>query len=252
MAWALAMTGQPTPAAFSPLLALDAMESRDTKPGVMYYQMLMQCAAVTGEVAAGFELLGRAQASGLLSQPDDDCYTMFRTLLEACCVSGDSDGASRVHAAVGRLGLIALVPVATASVHGSKRRYENGASGEGVTEARNLWLKVRQRTAYTAQTQALPWDFVRNSTLEQQQESLQLHAEKKALAFLLTNGESELDVSIEFNACADCHEFFKSTSLLFGRTIRLRQPRMVHTFLDGCCSCKDQWRWESRLVQMPP
>ena len=74
-----------------------------------------------------------------------------------------------------------------------------------------------------------------------------MHAEKKALACLLAYGD-ELDVSINFNACMDCHEFFKSSSLLFGRTIRLRQPRMFHTFFDGQCSCNDRWRWEARQV----
>ena len=30
--------------------------------------------------------------------------------------------------------------------------------------------------------------------------------------------------------------------------IQLRQPRMVHTFTQGWCSCSDRWRWESRLA----
>merc|ERR1712139_59673 len=141
-----------------------------------------------------------------------------------------------------RYNLIALAPEATVSVQGSEHRYENGVVGEGVTDARTLWLKLRQGTAYTPQLQALPWAFVQISTLEQQELSLQLHAEKKALAILFAHGEDKLDVSIKFNACMDCHEFFKSSSLLFGRTIRLRQPKMVHTFFDGQCSCKDQWR----------
>ena len=30
--------------------------------------------------------------------------------------------------------------------------------------------------------------------------------------------------------------------------IQLRQPKMVHTFTQGWCSCSDRWRWESRLA----
>ena len=177
---------------------------------------------------------------------------LFRTLLEACRTVDDAHGASRVQAAMHRHNLIALAPEATVSVQGSEHRYENGVAGEHVTNARTLWLQLRQGTAYTPQLQALPWAFVQNSTLEQQEGSLQLHAEKKALAILLAHGEAELDVSIEFNACTDCHEFFKSSSLLFERTIRLRQPRMVHTFFDGQCSCNDRWRWEARQTSGPP
>eukprot|EP00747_Dinoflagellata_sp_TGD_P122574 gnl/TRDRNA2_/TRDRNA2_173653_c10_seq22.p1 gnl/TRDRNA2_/TRDRNA2_173653_c10~~gnl/TRDRNA2_/TRDRNA2_173653_c10_seq22.p1 ORF type:complete len:180 (-),score=27.07 gnl/TRDRNA2_/TRDRNA2_173653_c10_seq22:94-633(-) len=179
---------------------------------------------------------------------------MFRTLLDACRAVGDFVGASRVQAAVAHFGLIAfpLLPAATALIQASQRQWENGVSSTGMSAAQALWSELCRCTAYEPRLQILPWAFVQISTCKLQEGSLQLHAEKKSLAMLLVCNETHLSVSINFNACADCHEFFKSTSLLFGRTIRLRQPRMVHTFLDGCCSCKDQWRWESRLVQMPP
>merc|ERR1712014_508850 len=95
---------------------------------------------------------------------------------------------------------------------------------------------------------ALPWIFVQSRTHKEQAGSLQLHAEKKALARLLVCGEDDLKVSINFNACIDCHDFFKSSSLLLDCRIQLRQPRMVHTFTRGWCSCSDRWRWESRLA----
>ena len=71
---------------------------------------------------------------------------------------------------------------------------------------------------------------------------MKLHAEKKALAILLSHGEDELSVSINFNACMDCHEFFKSSSQLLGHRIQLHQPKMDHTFTGGRCSCNDWWR----------
>merc|ERR1712193_524104 len=95
---------------------------------------------------------------------------------------------------------------------------------------------------------AVPWGFVQNSTPKQQEESLQLHAEKKALAMLLSHGEDELRVSINFNACMDCHEFFKISSKILSNRIQLRQPQMTHTFIDGNCSCNDRWSWEARLT----
>merc|ERR1711977_787631 len=92
------------------------------------------------------------------------------------------------------------------------------------------------------------WGFVQRSTREQQERSLQLHAEKKALAGILSQGEDELSVSINFDACMDCHEFFKSSSRMQGCRILLRQPQMTHTFIDDNCSCNDQWSWEARLM----
>ena len=76
---------------------------------------------------------------------------------------------------------------------------------------------------------------------------MKLHAEKKALAMLLSNGEAELSISINFNACMDCHEFFKISSQTFGVRIKLRQPQMTQTFFAGNCSCNDRWSWEARL-----
>ena len=102
--------------------------------------------------------------------------------------------------------------------------------------------------SYKPQLQAVPWAYAQGSTREQQEGSLQLHAEKKALAVLLSSGQAKLNVSINFNACKDCHEFFKSSSQLLGREIQLCQPRLIHIFTDGRCSCNDWWSWESRFA----
>ena len=83
---------------------------------------------------------------------------------------------------------------------------------------------------------------------EQQEESLKLHAEKKALAMLLSHGEEDLSVSINFNACIDCHEFFKVSSQMLGRRIQLHQPQMTHTFIAGKYTCHTQWSWEAKLT----
>ena len=102
--------------------------------------------------------------------------------------------------------------------------------------------------AYKPQLQVLPWGFVQGSTRDQHEGSLQQHAEKKALAFLLSHGEAKPSVSINFNACMDCHEFFKISSQMLGRWIQLHQPQMTHTFIAGNCSCNDRWSWEARLT----
>merc|ERR1712107_281979 len=115
--------------------------------------------------------------------------------------------------------------------------------GGGIAHVKKLWLELRKRTLYKPRLHVLPWAFVWSTTHKQQEGSLQLHVEKKALAALLACNEIDLTVSIEFNACLDCHEFFKSLSLLEGRFLWLRQPRVVHAFTDGRCSCGDVWRW---------
>merc|ERR1712039_1044425 len=121
-------------------------------------------------------------------------------------------------------------PVALMVLQGSERRCENGGNGDGVGDARRLWSTLRRQTAYSTHFPALPWVSVQSRTRKEQAELLLWHAEKKALALLLACGEDELMVSINFNACIDCHEFFKSSSLLLDCRLQLRQPGMVHIF----------------------
>ena len=223
------------------------MDAQGCKPQWMYYTVSMQGLATTGRIEAGFALLTRAEANGLLSHHDHAGYPILHIFVQACRLVGDFSSASRVQAVLDRLGLIALAPVASALVQGSLWKCSYGDRGEGVGDARQLFLQLRQQMAYKPQLHAVPWGLVQNSTHKQQEESLQLHAEKKTLAMQLSHGEAELNASINFKACMDCHEFFKITSQWLGRRILLRQPQMTHAFTDGHCSCNDQWCWEMRL-----
>merc|ERR1712224_674185 len=150
----------------------------------------MQVLAATGQIALGFELLAQAEADRLIIDSAEGCYPIFYTLLEACRAAGDSNPASPVQAAVGRLSLIACAPEAKTFVNCLDQQYENGFHGAGVAEAQNIWLELCRRTAYAPHLDALPWAFVENSTHQQQEGVLQLHAEKKALAMLLASGET--------------------------------------------------------------
>lgn len=207
-------------------------------PNIVTFGALMQALAATGQIVAGLKLLAQAEAYVSSPHSDDDWYPIFRTLLEACRAAGDSGRASQVQEAMDRRGLVTLVlPLATTLMKGSEQQYENAVTGWGDAEAEELWLALRKQTAYMPQLQALPWTFAQSSTRQQQEQSLKLHAEKKALAMLLVCSEAELHVVINFHACMDCHELFKKSSLLLHHTIQLRQPRMVHAVIAGCCSC---------------
>ena len=58
---------------------------------------------------------------------------------------------------------------------------------------------------------------------------------------VVPRGHEELEVRVNLKACADCHAFFKGASALLGRRIVLREPRTVHTFENGQCSCGELW-----------
>ena len=271
LAWAFAIAGEPTPACLDPAAVLEQMEAQQagakTAEGkllpTLYYNMAMEGLVARGQLEAGFTLLERLAPP--LLEATRDCFPLYRTLLEGCRDAGDAEGASQLQTEIDRLGLIALSPVATVRVRGNELcSLKYGHTGEGVAAARELWSRVRRRTDYTPQLQAVPLGLVQKSTPQKQERSLQVHAEKKALAVLLlcsssggdgggrikeaTDPASErdaplapLEVSISCATCADCHAFFASASLLLGRPIRLSQPRMDHMFANGRCSCNGNW-----------
>jgi len=109
-AWVFAMVSKSGNVLLDPIFALDAMESRGADHQVMRYQMAMHGFAATGQIQAGFVLLARVEANGLLCHSDGKCYVIYHTLLEACRSVGDFKAASRVQMAVDLLSLAAHAP----------------------------------------------------------------------------------------------------------------------------------------------
>ena len=79
--------------------------------------------------------------------------------------------------------------------------------------------------------------------------SLQGHAEKLMLADLLAREETQakdaglrkqMELSVNFKMCADCHAFFKGASALIGRQVLVREPTLTHIFDGGECACGDR------------
>eukprot|EP00747_Dinoflagellata_sp_TGD_P197921 gnl/TRDRNA2_/TRDRNA2_69892_c0_seq1.p1 gnl/TRDRNA2_/TRDRNA2_69892_c0~~gnl/TRDRNA2_/TRDRNA2_69892_c0_seq1.p1 ORF type:complete len:162 (+),score=31.24 gnl/TRDRNA2_/TRDRNA2_69892_c0_seq1:72-557(+) len=119
--WAFASVGLPAPALLLPFKVLDEIEAQESMPPAAFYSMLVQSLVTSGQVVAGFELLSKAQAAGLLSLMGENCYAMFHLLLAVCRATGDSGGASRVKALQERIGFSALAPIAAAQLQGSSR-----------------------------------------------------------------------------------------------------------------------------------
>ena len=170
------------------------MQAQGVVPDVSFFNALVQFHGTTGQIIAGFGFLEQVR-----SDTNGDWYPVFRVLLEACRTAGIYGSALEVQTAIERLGLVASRPVATTLVQGSERQYENGRSGGDDAEAAKLCLALRQQIDYMPQLQALPWAFTQNSTRKQQEDSLKLHAEKKALSVLLARGEAQPDTALTVN-----------------------------------------------------
>eukprot|EP00747_Dinoflagellata_sp_TGD_P104007 gnl/TRDRNA2_/TRDRNA2_169142_c0_seq1.p1 gnl/TRDRNA2_/TRDRNA2_169142_c0~~gnl/TRDRNA2_/TRDRNA2_169142_c0_seq1.p1 ORF type:complete len:101 (-),score=17.47 gnl/TRDRNA2_/TRDRNA2_169142_c0_seq1:64-366(-) len=78
-AWAFMTAGTPAPFKLDPLSVLETMESHSSQSldgygRMLHYRMSMHCLAATGQIVAGFALLARAEASGLLSDIGIPCF----------------------------------------------------------------------------------------------------------------------------------------------------------------------------------
>jgi hypothetical protein len=232
---------------------LETMERRGVRPDVGCYTAAMQALASSVELDRCMALLnGMGSArSDVLRQS----FPVHRIVLEACRQAGDDGLASEVEALVRARGLRSLPAEAgLAPKRRGKRRqcttfsnHDRGQSDARLRKAvRELSARLQSAAAYVPRYDSLPTAFLRASTRQQRDASLQSHAEKKALVDLLERERPNLELSINFHACIDCHDFLKGASRLLGRDITLHEPKLVHRIVDGECSCGDAWRWEAR------
>ncbi|OIT30289.1 PREDICTED: pentatricopeptide repeat-containing protein At2g29760, chloroplastic-like [Nicotiana attenuata] len=78
---------------------------------------------------------------------------------------------------------------------------------------------------------------------DMQEQALNLHSEKLAMAFGLISAAPSQPIRIVKNlrVCGDCHAVAKLLSKLYDREILLRDRYRFHHFKEGNCSCKDYW-----------
>ncbi|XP_057977393.1 pentatricopeptide repeat-containing protein At1g31920 [Malania oleifera] len=69
------------------------------------------------------------------------------------------------------------------------------------------------------------------------------HSQKLAIAFALihTSQGSPIRIVRNIGMCSDCHTYTKLISMIYQRTITVRDRNRFHHFKDGTCSCRDCW-----------
>lgn len=78
---------------------------------------------------------------------------------------------------------------------------------------------------------------------EQKERMLLGHSEKLALAFGMINVSESKPIRIMKNLriCADCHNFVKFVSKVYGREVLIRDKSRFHHIVNGTCLCGDYW-----------
>ncbi|MQL93046.1 hypothetical protein Taro_025693 [Colocasia esculenta] len=77
---------------------------------------------------------------------------------------------------------------------------------------------------------------------ENKEEAAGIHSEKIALAFaLISTTHGSIRIIKSLRMCAHCHATAKFISRVSHREIMIKDPRNLHHFKDGRCSCGDYW-----------
>ncbi|KMZ58470.1 Pentatricopeptide repeat-containing protein [Zostera marina] len=110
------------------------------------------------------------------------------------------------------------------------------------TKLGEILRRAGDEGGYIANTKNVLFDLCE----EEKEQAVGLHSEKLALAFGLMCSEEEdfggvVRIMKNLRICEDCHSLMKSASLVFDRTIVVRDRSRFHSFVHGQCSCKDRW-----------
>jgi pentatricopeptide repeat protein len=82
-----------------------------------------------------------------------------------------------------------------------------------------------------------------NGSLEEKEEVTEIHCEKLAIAFAISNSPHFRSIRIikTLRMCSHCHTFAKLVSEKYRRQILIKDANCLHNFEGGKCSCEDYW-----------
>ncbi|GLT66510.1 hypothetical protein SLA2020_388700 [Shorea laevis] len=239
------------------------------KPEIEHYSCLVDALGRAGHVQEAENLI--------VSMPFEASASMYKALLGACRVQGDTETGKRVTAQ-----LLALEPSDSAAYVLLSNICAAAKQWDDVTDARKMmerkkvkkdpgfsWIDVKNKVhLFVVDDKSHPQtdliydkvedlinrirkegyvpdtDFVLLDVEEEEKEhALYHHSEKLAIAFGLisTPPSSTIRVIKNLRVCGDCHSAIKYISKVSQREIVLRDANRFHLFRDGICSCGDYW-----------
>ncbi|CAN6913480.1 unnamed protein product [Brassica oleracea] len=237
------------------------------EPRIEHFGCMVDLLARAGEVKKAYEYI--------MTMPMQPNVVIWRTLLGACTVHGDSDLAE-----LARIKILQLEPnhsgdyVLLSNMYASEQRWsdvqkirrqmlEDGVRkvpGHSLVEVGNrvheflmgdkshpqselIYAKLKEMSdrlrveGYVPQISNVYVDVEE----EEKENALVYHSEKIAIAFMLisTPERSPIRVVKNLRVCADCHLAIKLVSKVYDREIVVRDRSRFHHFKDGSCSCQD-------------
>lgn len=249
----------------------DVQRRYGVKPAIQHFGCLVDLLARAGRLKEAEDFI-----NAMPIKPDT---VLWRTLIWACKVHGDTERAERLmkHLELQDMsaddsGSYILVSNVYASVGkwcdkaevrelmnkkglvkppGSSRIEVDGVVHEFVMgdynhpEAEEIFFKLDQMVDKLRKEGYNPKVSEVLLEIDDEEKAIQLlhHSEKLALAYGLvrTSHGSKIRIVKNLRSCEDCHEFMKLVSKVYQRDIIVRDRIRFHHFRNGDCSCEDYW-----------
>ncbi|XP_031287023.1 pentatricopeptide repeat-containing protein At4g33170-like [Pistacia vera] len=239
------------------------------EPEIEHYSCLVDALGRAGRTQEAEELI--------VSMPFEASASMYRALLGACRVKGDTGTGKRVAEQ-----LLALEPTDSAAyvllsnIYAAANQWNDVTAARKTMKRKNVkkdpgfsWIDVKNKIhLFVVDDRSHPQgdliydevevlmkrikeegyipdtDFVLLDVEEEEKErALYYHSEKLAIAFGLisTPPSTTIRVIKNLRVCGDCHNAIKYISKVSEREIVLRDANRFHHFREGICSCGDYW-----------
>ncbi|CAN8229596.1 unnamed protein product [Cochlearia groenlandica] len=239
------------------------------KPEIEHYSCLADALGRAGLVREAEKLIE--------SMSMEASASMYRALLAACRVKGDTETGKRVATK-----LLELEPLDSSAYVLLSNMYAAASKWTEMKLARTMmkgqrvkkdpgfsWIEVKNKIhLFVVDDRSNPQteliyekvkDMIRDIkqegyvpetdfTLvdveeEEKERALYYHSEKLAVAFGLMNTPPSTPIRVIKNlrVCGDCHNAMKYITKVHDREIVLRDANRFHRFKDGKCSCGDFW-----------
>ncbi|XP_010526036.1 PREDICTED: pentatricopeptide repeat-containing protein At4g33170 [Tarenaya hassleriana] len=239
------------------------------KPEIEHYSCLVDALGRAGLVQEAVKVI---ESMGF-----EASVSMYRALLAACRVKGDTETGRRVAAKI-----LELEPSDSSAYVLLSNIYAAAAKWDEMKQARTMmkgqrvkkdpgfsWIvlknemylfvvddrsnpqseliyeKVKEMIREIKEEGYIPeMEYALADVEEEEKErSLYYHSEKLAVAFGLINTPQSMPLRVIKNlrVCGDCHNAMKYISKVYRREIVLRDANRFHRFKGGVCSCGDYW-----------
>ncbi|XP_050365676.1 LOW QUALITY PROTEIN: pentatricopeptide repeat-containing protein At4g33170-like [Argentina anserina] len=239
------------------------------EPGIEHYSCLVDALGRAGQVQEAEKLIA--------SIPFTPSASMYRALLGACRVKGDTETGKRVAEK-----LLAIEPsdssayVLLSNMNAAADQWDAVNDARQMMKRKNVkkepgfsWIDVKNKVhLFVVDDKSHPeadliykkledmmkriieegyvpdTDFVLADVEEEEKErALYYHSERLAIAYALISTPSSAIIRVIKNlrVCGDCHNAIKYISKVSQREIVVRDANRFHRFRNGSCSCGDYW-----------